>query len=429
MSLCPQSLIESHNEQDGLTVLINGSMIIWLHLDKVDTNSLRGLEGNSILVDQPEELDEKIFWVLDARLGRWSGAVVPKELLDQYREANGKEWPKNSLTGKHVVPSYHMLLPNPDSLFHWIYRKFHPDSIERDPGFFYVEGEWVPELGSVESYNEALKKDVEYVDKYVRGKWGASDAAIHTPRKESYLEYSPDLINAIKDRGRLIRVMDHGDSAPTCCLWWAAIWGVYICYREYYMPGKVVSVHRQNIFDLTQGEEISVSYADPQIFKKTNQKDGGFWSIADEYLTGDIDAPALHWLPADNNEFATRNRINELLVPSPRFKHPITGNQGAPGLYFIQQSEQYPYGCRESIRQLGSQRKKALAVIEGKTIYSDERDESITDHAYDCVRYFVAMHSAQPAKERRKPARNSFAYYDAIKQYRSYQAAIAGSAA
>src|SRR6185312_3663259 len=77
MSLCTQSLIESHNEQDGLTVLINGSMIIWLHIDKVDTNSLRGLEGNSILVDQPEELDEKIFWVLDARLGRWSGAVVP----------------------------------------------------------------------------------------------------------------------------------------------------------------------------------------------------------------------------------------------------------------------------------------------------------------------------------------------------------------
>src|SRR5262249_40326805 len=146
-----------------------------------------------------------------------------------------------------------------------------------------------------------------------------------------------------------------------------------ICYREYYVPNKTISYHRRAIHDLSGNEDYGNNYADPQIFKKTAQKDGGFWSVNDEYRTSDIEGPALFWNPADNNEFATRNRINELLQPSTRYRHPITKETPAPGIYFIKRSAAYPQGCFESYKQLGMQRRKLLGTIDGKSVYSDDR--------------------------------------------------------
>lgn len=411
--LLPGELIENHNEQDGFTVLKNSSMVNWLHLDNVDENTLRGIEPNSILVDQAEETEEKVYDVLDARLGRWDQVIVPQELLQQHEMLFHKPWPTNFF-GKFIVPSYLMLLTNPDNEFHYIYRKYHPDSIERLPDHFFVEGAWQKELGSEESYEQALKRDPEWINKYVYGKWGSSLSAIHQLRKESVLEYSDELLDLIKERGNLFRILDHGDSAPTCCLWVAAINGVYIFYREYYVTNQVISYHRHAIADLSGHESYNGNYADPQIFKKTAQKQGGFWCVADEYRDSDLDAPELIWIPADNNEFATRNRINELLVPSLRFKHPITKISPAPGIYFINGGLNYPQGCKESIRQVSSQRKKLIGTIDGKSIFSDDRDKNIPDHAYDCIRYFVAMHGASPRASQKSPPRNSFGYFNSV---------------
>jgi hypothetical protein len=267
-------------------------------------------------------------------------------------------------------------------------------------------------LGSEESYDQALRRDPEWVSKYVEGKWGSSQAAVHHLRKDSILDPSEELLNEIKLRGNLFRVLDHGDTSPTCCLWVAALGGVYIFYREYYVSNNLISYHRRAITDLSRNENYSGNYADPQIFKKTAQKQGGFWSVADEYRDSDLQAPELYWTSADNNEFATRNRINELLLPSGRFRHPITKESPAPGLYFIRATNLYSEGCRESIRQIGAQRKKLLGTVDGKSVYSDDRDDHIPDHAYDPIRYFVAMHGVQPKASQKRPPRNSFAYFN-----------------
>lgn len=412
--LLPPQLIAHEDRQNNMTTLINGSVVIWQYLDKVDESTLRGLEINMVLVDQAEEVEEKVYDVLDARVGRWDGAQVPDHLLCKY-----PNWPK-SPTGKYIVPSYHLLLCNPDTEFHWIFRKFHPESMEKDPDYEYISGEWDPNLGSEETYKQALKHDKEWVDRFVRGEWGSSGAAIHKLNKMGILQYSPELIEKIINKGNLFRALDHGDSSPTCCLWVAAFEGVYIFYREYYVASRVVSYHRRAISDLSGDEHYSASYADPQIFKKTNQKDGGFWSIQDEYIDTALEAPALHWLPADNNEFATRNRINELLKIDARFKHPVTGERPAIGMYFVAKGEGWPNGCFESIKQLGNQRRKSLGTIDGKTIFADDRDDKVTDHAYDPIRYFVAMHGTQPGKVKTKPKRNSFAYYNTIMQRHSH---------
>jgi hypothetical protein len=420
--VCPKELIKSFNAQDGVITLFNGSIIFLFHLDSTDESTLRGFEINGYLIDQAEETDEKTFDILDARIGRWDEAIVPKNYLDQY-----PEWPKSS-TGKYITPSYGMLLCNPDNEFHYIWRKFHYESPDRIPSYFYIEGEWDRQLGSEETYDITIQnKDQEWIDKYVRGKWGVSSAAIHHVPKDCLLEPTTELIDRIYKYGNLYRSMDHGDSSPTCCLWVAALDGVYIFYREYYSPGHTISYHRQSIHDLSTVKEINDrgdiiwvpekyrgNYADPQIFKKTAQKDGGFWSVSDEYITSDLDAPSLHWMPADNNEFATRNRINELLNISSRFTHPVTKTSPAAGLYFVKATADYPYGCKEAHKQLGSQRKVLLGTLDGKSIYSDDRDENITDHAYDPIRYFVAMHGSQPNKSRKVIPRRSFEYYNQI---------------
>ncbi len=407
--ICPKEMVVRHNEQDGFTEFVNGSIIHWLHLDNVDEGTLRGLEINSVLVDQAEEMEEKVFDVLDGRVGRWDNAVIPPDLLAKY-----PEWPKNKLTGKHIAPSYHMLLCNPDTQFHFIYRKFHPDSLERRAGYFYVEGEWDANLGSRETYEQALIHDEEWVAKYVRGQWGISSAQIHTLPSAAQLDFSAELYEKILRKGNLFRVLDHGDASPTCCLWFAVLDGNFICYREYYTPNRPISYHRKAIAELSGNEKYSANYADPQIFKTTAQKDGGFWTTADEYADASLEAPPLHFIPADNNEFATRNRINERLRPSPLFKHPITSETPAVGLYFIKKGPDNPHGCYHAISELQSQRRKSLGYIDGKQIFCDDREESISDHSYDTVRYFVAMHGSGRTTPKQKPPRMSIKFYQEV---------------
>lgn len=422
--LCPQELVLRHNEQDGLTILKNKSRIDWFHLDGVDESTLRGFEPNTVITDQAEETEEKVFDILDARVGRWDDAVIPQELLDAY-----PDWPTNPITGKYIAPSYNILLCNPDTQFHYIFRKFHPDSVERiKENVFFVEAEWDKNLGSLESYQAALRHDEEWVNKYVKGQWGVSEAQIHRVLSSSLLEHSPELFDRIRRKGNLFRILDHGDASPTCCLWFAVIDGVYICYREYYLPNALVSDHRRNIAELSEGETYSANYADPSIFHTEGQKKGGFWSVADEYLTSDIKAPPITWLKADNNEFATRNRINELLRADSSRVHPISGEPRSPGLYYIKKSEEYPYGCYHSISQLQAQRRKTLGYLDGKAIFIDDRDDKVTDHAYDPTRYFVSMHGTSLSLPERKPARNSFKFYQMLLKRKKNMVLVPGSA-
>lgn len=405
--LCPPELIDRNNNQDGLTIFKNRSQIKWMHLDGVELSTLRGIECNWVLVDQAEEMQEEVYDVLEARIGRWDGAEVPQWLLDSC------EWPVSE-QGKNIVPSNIWLLCNPDTQYHFIYRKYHPDSLERDPSHFFIEGQWDPTLGSRETYVKALQKGSEWVEKYVRGVWGRSDSQIHRIENQSLLEFTPELLAHIRKKGNLFRVLDHGDTSPTCCLWVAAIDGVYIVYREYYVPNQLISYHRRAIFGLSDGESYSSNWADPSIFHKEGQKQGGFWSVSLEYSSKDLEIPPpppLYWTPADNNEFATRNRINELLRPVEMVRHPITGEWNAPRLYFIKRSQEYVNGCFYSISQTQSQRRKLIGYVDGKSQYSDEREDKIADHAYDPIRYFVAMHGspAVPLKPPVKP--RTFEYY------------------
>jgi hypothetical protein len=407
--VCPADLYDPHRgggRADSLnyTKLINGSEIFWMHLDDADEQTVRGLEVNMVIVDQAEEISENMYNHLSARVGRWDEAIVPQHMLD----AN-PNWPRNPVTDKPMVPAQMLILCNPDSELHWIYKRYHPESLEHKEK--YMDDYELVQASSTENptldpevLKDMLSNDPVWVQRFVYGKWGIPGGAIHEVDPSSILEIGKDVslefIETVRRSGNLFRILDHGEASPTCCLWVSAYKDWFFFFREYYKPNALISTHRSEITELSKfgdgtPERYVSSWADPAIFKKTSQKYGGFWCEADEYSDPRIDAPALIWNPADNNELATRNRINEYLKLSSQICHPITGQPGASRIYFIKRpadKPDYPLGVREAILQTKAQKRLQIDTINGKPIFSDERDDRVIDHAYDPVRYFCAMH-------------------------------------
>lgn len=399
----------------GYLRLINGSEVFFMHFDNLDLRSIKSLEINFLLLDQAEEIAESVYLALDARLGRKSDAIVPEDLIKDF-EASGYEWPLNELTKKPLVPVYSFLLINPpdEGELHYLVQRFHPKSEEwkekyqKTNDYIWSSSRDNKALPK-ENLENMLTRDPKWVARYVDGEIGQGEGAIHYIYDESIIEPDPKWLDNLLKKASLCRCLDFGASQPTACLWFASWKGFHYCYREYYVGERIISEHRQAINDLSGDEYYTFNLADPSIFTKTKEKYGGFWTVADEFMDASLDSPPLVWLPADNNEYATRNRINELIRWDERALNPITGKLGTPKIFFIKRTKDYPYGAYNIIRETKSQKKKLLDTVNGKPIYSDDRDEDVTDHAYDCLRYYCASHlQGKRGLDNKKPRGNTF---------------------
>ena len=396
--ICPPFLYDDSNGSLGRNVrdsvrLINGSEIIWMHFDDLSEDALKSLEINMAIVDQAEEISERVYLTLDSRVGRWeeiNWAKVPSDIIAGL--------PKNRFTKKPEAPSYMLIICNPpdEGEFSYIYQRFHPESqfseqYQESHAYFEVTS-FENKALTQEDIQTNLSRDAEWIDRFVFGKFSKGEGAIHSITPLSVLEVSHEWLQSLLTRATLTRSLDHGLTSPTCCLWTAALNGFYYVYREYYRPDTVITEHRKNITFLSGSEQYHLSVADPAIFHKESSKYGGFWSVADEYQDTSIGSCPLFWSPADNNEYATRNRINELLKVNPNIEHPITGDKGSPRLFFLKRSTEMPNGCDRVIAETSCQKKKLLDEVNGKKFYSDARDEKVVDHAYDTLRYYISTH-------------------------------------
>ena len=418
--LCPSHLYK-FNSQLGTMVFKNGSEILWMHLDDANETTLRGLEVNSVFLDQPEELTEQVYRTLDARIERWDKASPTEETLKSFGYKSIAEWPRDAKTGALSIPSYMLLTPNPDTEMHWIWRLYHVDSIvannvrlvKADYAYFEVSSVDNPKLPK-DNLDNMLANDSAWVNRFVHGKWGISEATIHSLSGAHRIQPTKEWVENFLKKAMLYRVLDHGETAPTCCLWFAAYRGNHICYREYYVAGRTVSYHRARIAELSENETYADNWADPQIFKKTTQKYGGHWSVAEEYIDPMLQemdplADSIVFNPADNTELSTRNRINELFMLRDSQINPVTGAGNSPQFYFLDKDETRDVlGVQHVITQVRAQRRLKLTEIDGRPIYSDEREPSVEDHAYDCLRYYVAMHASMGMDAMRVPSPGSF---------------------
>jgi hypothetical protein len=395
--------------------LDNGSSFIFHHLDSPNSATiLKGLEINGAILDQAEQMQERTFTILLGRLGRWKGAKVPRWVLD----AHEGPWPWKNRNGQPVPPISLILTANPtedgDPELHWLWQRFSPESKTfqdkwRLQGYRQImmpttENKFAGE----QNVDILLQQDEDYVRRFVRGEWVRSKGHLFRLDDMSLLEYEPEIVSYIQNNCILGRVLDHGDSAPTCCMWYGTDQNHNLFFwQEYYQPGMSedgskefnVSDHRRAITELSRGSTFRINIADASIFDKTRNISGYTrrqqrWSVADEYTDKKIiqEDTAIYWTPADKNEALSRQRLSQYLRVDGNHNHPFTGERGAPHIYFVQRSDEHPHGCDHAIRDIRNAKRLAVGENDGKPIYSDERDPSIPDHALDCVRYVVNSH-------------------------------------
>lgn len=420
------------SDQGKELVLNNGSSITWMHLNHPESlNVLRGLEINAFFLDQAEEIDEEVFDVLLGRLGRWDHAEVPEYRLRRYRAQYGRTWPwRHPVSDEPVPPSYAIGTCNPEHELHWIYRRFHPESTEYEKPRISEAGVELPSYKSrgyrmftmssdtnryLDRVNlsNLLNHDTAYVNKYVYGIWGNPAGAVHLVPRDVEVEATPELVDWILRNCRLHLTLDHGDSAPTCVIWWGEdrdgnLWA----YREYYRTNNLISAHRQAVYELSEPERrMGLSYqtrlADPSIFAPIAQKGGRRWSVSAEWADRlELPRPtAIDWTAANNEELTTRNRINEFLKMDELRVHPVTRTSPAPRLYILSATKTYPFGCTRLLSELRSQRREKIGTVDGRDIFSDDRDDTVPDHAYDCLRYRISVPgmAAPPQYAENKP--------------------------
>lgn len=401
--LLPRDQIRSKNENDGTVRLKNGSEIVLLHLDKTDSiNNLKSLEINFAYVDQLEDLSVDAWDTLIERVGRWSGATK--------RGGWPKKWPYRNRLGDPIPPRYVFASAYSPGYEHWITARWWEHGIEREKyrkkGYRVVFGSTRENLALSQEYvDDRLAMGSEYVRRFVDAQeWGANEGRIFTLDSMSILEPNREFFEYMRRRMKLHRVYDHGDFSPAACLWYATdAHGNVFFYREYQQKDKLVSEHRRAIFELSKddgfgatGPNYYSNLADPIIFAKSRGRTttaGPSWSVADEFLDRRLIEPetAVYWRPADNNEEMTISRVKEYLRVDPRHKHPITGKYGAPRVYFIRKTDEYPNGLDQTIIDIRAAKRIEVGQdANGNKLYSDKRDDKVPDHCLDCVRYSLA---------------------------------------
>ena len=403
--LLPREQIARRNDNEGFIQLKNGSELLMMHLDKPDSiDNLKSLELNFIYIDQMEDIREEAWDTALERIGRWTGATK----LGGYPD----DWPYKTDAGENIPPAYAFVSAYSPGYDHWITRRWWEKGADREmyrkQGYKVVIGSTRENPNLTKTYvSGRLAMGKEYVERFVDAlSWGANEGRIFKISEQSYLEPTADLMAKIRGSMRLHRVLDPGDYTTTACLWYATDQdGNVFFYREYGEDNELVSTHRFNIYELSRKDSFNESeppiynsnIADPVIANKTRGRSldkPPQWSVQDEYTDRRIMDPktAIYWRKANNDESMTISRVREYLREDSTHRNPITGEKGAPRIYFVKKTYDYPDGIHETITDIiAAKRKEVGQNADGTKQFGDERDTDVRDHYLDCVRYAIGM--------------------------------------
>lgn len=327
----------------------NGSILMFRHGD--DLNALKNANLGGALMVQAEEMTEEDFWFLKGRLRR-------KEGTRQLRlECNydGKNW-------------IHKLFNKDDSAIKDSRKLVITNTFDNEKN---LPPDYIPGLMM---YPKKLQ------ERYLYGSDADMEGVVWDEFSESRHVIDPF---DIPNEWEKIRVLDHGVTNPTACLWMAIDYdGKIFVYREHYEKEKPVSYHAEQI--KANQEKINDDLADPSIFAKTQARNGQLYSIADEYADY-----GLHFRPADNHVLAGINRVNEYLKLSKLFIFKNCTN-------LIDEVTQY----------------KWQRVKPGQIKNEPDAPVKHKDHACDCLRYGVMSRPDSSVKIVR-PERNTVEDFEA----------------
>jgi len=244
----------------------NGSILIFGHGD--DINSLKNANLGGATMVQAEEMTEEDFWFLKGRLRR-------KEGTRQLRlECN--------YDGKN-----------------WIYKLFNQQKI----GKLITTNTFDNEKNLPPDYIPGLMKYPKRLqERYLYGSDADMEGAVWDEFSERHFI---DPFEIPKTWSRIC-VLDHGVTNPTAVLWLAIDFdGKLYVYDEHYEAGRLISHHASEI-KKRDNSKVEDWLIDPACNAKTNQRNGQFYSVIDEYRE-----EGLLFRPADNAVLAGINRVNE----------------------------------------------------------------------------------------------------------------------
>lgn len=331
--------------------LINGSEIVFRHLDSIAEKELLSMNLGWFFIDQAEEISLPVWRTLQSRLRL---NKVPKR--------------------------YGFIACNPEPGT-WIYDVFKRPFDERRLGrdYFYTESssydnphlppEYIQTL--VDSYPDELKK------RYIEGRWDAFEGQIFKEFDREIHVINPFEIPKTWER---IVSVDHGMVAPTAVLWHAIDYdGNIYSFDEYYSPG-LVSEHANAILTKTGDQEIDLWVIDPSTAAKTREKKDASgsafpWSIIEEY-----EDHGLYFIPGAVSKLARINRMREFLKVNPERLNPRTGQKGSPRWFIFR-------NCVNLLWEIPQYQWKKLGAMAQRNPREVARD--FNDHAIDSASYAI----------------------------------------
>lgn len=348
----PPHLIQSHNKQDRLITLYNGSE---LYYGPMDIDFIKSMNLGFCAVDEATELLEDEWNALNGRL----------------RLANT---PIRQVFGA----------TNPAGPTHWLYTRFkgnpREDTYIRESSVY--DNPYLPKT-YVKNLEETLFG--HYYKRYVLGLWEGSEGAVYDnfdPRKHIIPSFE------IPSNWKRWRAVDFGYRSPFTCGWFAQVGetiedtpikkGDIILYKELYYTERTVTVNAKRIKEFSQNEKFIGTVAD--------------WDAGDR---ADLEAEGIKTLKANKDITYGIQKVRERLGNI----DPTRGLIVEPRFFIFQNSLQEIDPKIQVNLETGKKNNNPVDSKGEFMVYSWKKDvkgkiqeepEDIYNHSMDMIRYFFA---------------------------------------
>lgn len=375
--LIPESFIAKRNDQLGYLKFkpqYGGSEIIYGDLKEDRFNNIN---LGWFFIDQAEEIDESRWNLLVSRLRRQTPLI-------------GDDDTALCVDGQPLyAPTYGFATFNPEGTNSYLYRFFHPDSLEKKDGY---------QLYQASTY-DGLKAGFipqDYVDgmlavfppdarrRYLDGAWDIFSGRIFPQFDESV--HCLDYIKVLP-HWKIYESIDHGFINPTAVGWWAIdeFGNKFLIDEHYEGNGKPIKHHAEVIKAKRAQfkQPITISYLDSACWATNQSKGDNTYSIVDEY-----NSHGIYPVKGQKDWDTGYTRICQGLAPDANHAHPETGELGAPSIYI---ASHCTYFRREAV---GYRWKKNRITTQLRNAPEEPMDYN--DHHMDEWFYFEASHPSSP---------------------------------
>jgi len=219
----------------------NGSEIIFYHCEKEE--KIRGMTLDFAILDEPIEIDEKIFMQL-----------------------------MNRISGGNVDNPFILLTTNPGAQTHWIYRYFFLEATE---DHYTVETTTYDniKLPQYEKYIKDLEQnlDEDWIRRFLNGKWGAYSGQIY---KNFSLDRHTGNYANFNDVRHFVAGVDWGNRNPSCIL----VLGItkdkeVMVVKEWYRKGATtpqVAKKLQEYHKIYSFKKVYIDASQPDLILQTS---------------------------------------------------------------------------------------------------------------------------------------------------------------